>query len=109
MAISRGDVVVAVFPTEYGKPRPALVIQGDAFAEHPSIVLLPITSELRKTPIFRIPIRPSPENGLRQPCQVMVDKPHPVTRERIAKRIGRLKEDSLMAVNRSLAVFLGFA
>jgi mRNA interferase MazF len=109
MAISRGDVVVAVFPTEYSKPRPALVIQGDAFAEHPSIVLLPITSDLRKTPLFRIPIGPSPENGLRQPCQVMVDKPQPVNREQIAKSIGRFEKDSLMAVNRSLAVFLGFA
>jgi mRNA interferase MazF len=109
MAISRGDVVAAVFPAEHGKPRPALVIQGDAFAEHPSVLLLPITSELRKTPLFRIPVEPSSENGLRQPCHVMVDKPHPVSRERIGKRIGRLDEDSLMAVNRSLAVFLGFA
>src|SRR5262245_17836366 len=109
MTISRGDVVVAVFPSEYGKPRPSLVIQSDLFAEHPSVVLLPITSELRDAPIFRVTVEPSPETGLRRQGQVMVDKPRPISRERIGKRIGRLDDGAMVSVDRALAVFLGFA
>jgi hypothetical protein len=33
----RGDLVVVSLPGDYGKPRPALVVQCDWFAEHPSV------------------------------------------------------------------------
>ena len=32
---------------DYGKPRPALVLQSDLFSEHPSVTVLPVTSEMR--------------------------------------------------------------
>lgn len=70
----RGDLVTVVLPGSYGKPRPALVIQSDLFDEHPSITMLPVTSTLRDTPVFRITVQPGPQNGLRVPSQVMVDK-----------------------------------
>ena len=52
---------------------------------------------------------PSPENGLRKPSQVMVDKVVTVSRERIGERMGCLDEGTLIEVTRALAVFLGFA
>ena len=58
---------------DLGKPRPALVIQSDLFDEHPSVTVLPVTSELRDTPLFRITIEPNAENGLQKPSQVMVE------------------------------------
>jgi mRNA interferase MazF len=33
--VRRGDLVTVALPGDYGKPRPALVIQSDLFAEHP--------------------------------------------------------------------------
>jgi mRNA interferase MazF len=39
----------------------------------------------------------------------MVDKPQTVARARIGPTIGRLDDDSMLAVTRALAVFLGFA
>ena len=45
--IRRGDLVTVALPGNYGKPRPALVIQSDLFEEHPSVTILPITSELK--------------------------------------------------------------
>lgn len=54
MEIGRGDLVAAAFPGDYGKPRPALVAQSDAFAELPSVTLLPLTTELYNWPLFRI-------------------------------------------------------
>jgi mRNA interferase MazF len=109
MAISRGDLVTVVLPGDYGKPRPALVIQSDLFREHSSITVLPVTSFLRSAEIFRILLKPSPETGLQKPSQIMVDRAHTIRREKISKRIGSVDADCLIAVNRALAVFLGFA
>lgn len=94
---------------DYGKPRPALVIQSDLFAEHPSITVLPITSEIRNALLFRIDVEPSAKNGLKKLSQVMVDKPTTVPREKVGEAFGRLDDTALVAVNRTLAVFLGFA
>ena len=105
----RGDLVTIALSGDYGKPRPALVIQSDLFDQHPSVTILPLTSELRKTPLFRITVEPDPGNGLRKPSQVMIDKTQTVPREKIGSTIGRLDDESLMAINRALAVFLGFA
>ena len=61
----RGDLVSIALQGDYGKPRPALVVQSDLFAEHPSVTILPVTSELRDTPLFRVLIEPTETNGLR--------------------------------------------
>lgn len=105
----RGDLVTIALQGAYGKPRPALVIQSDLFDEHPSVTVLPITSELRATPLFRITIEPDAGNGLRQASQVMVDKAQTIPREKIGEAFGRLSNEHMLAVNRALAVFFGFA
>ena len=107
--MKRGDIVTIALSGDYGKPRPALVIQSDLFAAHPSVTVLPVTSELRDAPLFRIDVEPSDDNGLRTVSAVMVDKPQTVARARIGSTIGRLDDDSMLAVTRALAVFLGFA
>ena len=107
--IRRGDVVTVALPGAYGKPRPALVIQSDLFDAHPSVTVLPLTSELRRLRIVRVAIQPTAENGLKKPSQVMVDKVSTIPREKIGKRLGALDDASIVAVNRALALFLGFA
>jgi mRNA interferase MazF len=103
----RGDLVVVSLPDDYGKPRPALVIQSDLFAEHPSVTVLPITSHLVEAPLLRIAI--GPESGLERISQVQIDKAQTPRRERIGAVIGRADGATLAAVNRALAVFLGLA
>jgi mRNA interferase MazF len=93
----------------YGKPRPALVIQSDLFDAHPSVTVLPVTSELRELPLFRVQVEPSKANGLRAVSEVMVDKAHTVAREKVGSRIGQLEDEAMRAVNRALVTFLGFA
>jgi mRNA interferase MazF len=107
--VRRGDLVTVAAPGNYGKPRPALVIQSDLFEELPSVTLCLVTSELRDTPIFRITVDPSPENGLRRVSQIQVDKVMTVARERIGGTIGRLDDTTMLKVNRSLSVFIGIA
>lgn len=107
--MKRGNLVTVSLSGDYGKPRPALVIQSDFFNEHPSITVLPITSELRETPLFRITIEPNTENGLQKISQIMIDKTHTISKEKIGKSFGKLSDDEMLEVNRALAVFLGFA
>ena len=107
--MKRGDVITVVLPGAYGKPRHAVIIQSDLFDEHPSVTILPITSELRDTPLFRITVGSTTENGLLKTSQVMVDKTQTVPRDKIGKTVGRLDEGAVLSINRALALFLGFA
>jgi mRNA interferase MazF len=110
MAVRRGDVVIGAASGDYGKPRPAIVIQSDFFNDdHPSISVCPVTTELRNAPIFRIPVAPTAENGLRHSSQIMVDKVTTLPRARIRQAIGHLDDVTMARVNRALAVFLGLA
>jgi mRNA interferase MazF len=105
--MKRGDLVPVVLAGAYGKPRPALVIQSDLFAAHPSVTVLPVTSELRPIETFRITVEPTGKNGLRVPSQVMVDKAHTIPRDKAGDPFGALEPHTLTAINRALAVFLG--
>ena len=105
----RGDLITVALRGDLGKPRPALVVQSDLFDEHPSVAVLPVTSEQVEAPLLRIPLRPDAANGLQRPSQVMVDKPQSVQRQRLGPVFGRVDDETMLAVNRALAVFLGLA
>jgi len=105
----RGDLLTIALQGDLGKPRPALVIQSDLFDAHPSVTVLPLTRQMHASPLFRITVQPSAANGLRDASQVMVDKPSSVLRERLGPVFGRLDDETMLAVNRALAVFLGLA
>jgi mRNA interferase MazF len=107
--VRRGDLVTVALSGDYGKPRPALVVQSDLFSAHPSVTLLPVTGDLREAPLLRIRVDPSEQNGLRKTSDIMVDKPQTVLRERVGTVIGRVDDATMVAVNRALATFLGFA
>jgi len=105
----RGDLVTIAMQGDFGKPRPALVIQADLFSENPSVTVLPITSMLVAAPLLRITVHPSVENGLSKPSQVMVDKAMTVMRDKMGAAFGHIEADKLVEVERCLAVFLGIA
>ena len=105
----RGDLVVIVTSGDYGKPRPALVMQADDFSEHPSLTVLPLSSDMQNLPLFRITVEPSKANGLRLRSQVMVDKALTIPRAKVGSRIGSLDQTTLAATGKALAVFLGLS
>ena len=108
--MKRGDLVSAVTPGAYGKPRPYLVVQADLFnSTHPSVTVAPLTSTLVGAPLFRITLDPTPTNRLRSVSQIMVDKLVTVPRAKLGPVIGALDADVLSRVNRSLALWLGLA
>jgi mRNA interferase MazF len=99
-------VTVAV-SGDYGKPRPALIVQADAYVEHPSLTALPLTSEIHDMPLLRVTVEPGEGTGLRRRSQVMVDKATTIPRAKAGGRIGRLNEATLANVSQALAAFLG--
>jgi len=106
----RGDVVAVAAAGDYGKPRPAVIVQTDAFPEsHTSVIICQMTSDLVDAPAFRIAVEPSTENGLRVSSQVMADKPVTVRRERIGRRIGRLGTEEMAQLDAALAFVMGLA
>ena len=108
--MSRGDLVVVALAGDYGKPRPALVVQSDLFSgTHPSVTVMPVTSTIVDAPLFRLIVEPSTTNGLRSLSQIMVDKLTTVRASRVGKPIGRLEGDSMQRVNRALALWCGLA
>ena len=105
----RGDLVTIAMQGDFGKPRPALVIQADLFDEHSTVTVLPVTSSLVAAPLLRVNVQPSTRNGLQKLSQVMVDKAMTVKRDTLGQSFGRIDADAMVEVERCLAVFLGIA
>jgi mRNA interferase MazF len=107
--MKRGDLVMAVLPGAYGKPRPVLVIQADMIEQPNSVTFLPLTNEIICDQTLRITINADSENGLQSTLQVMIDGINTVPRKRVGEKIGHLSAADMTTITRALAVFLGLA
>jgi mRNA interferase MazF len=105
----RGDLVTVALPGPFGKPRPALVVQSDRFDATATVTVLLLSGTLVDAPLIRLTVQPTAGNGLRKPSQIMVDKSMTVRRDRLGQPLGHLEDETMVSVNRSLALFLGFA
>jgi mRNA interferase MazF len=103
----RGDLVLVVVPGDYGKPRPAVIVQSDLFNDtHASLTICPVTSSLIDAPLFRLPVKPSRANGLDRPSQIMVDKIQTLRRDRLRERLGALDSSLMAGVDAALKLWL---
>ena len=108
--MKRGDVVTDAAAGDYGKPRPAVIVQTDALpAAHASVVVCQMTSECSDAADFRVTIDPTEKNGVRVRSQVMADKPVTIRRERVGRRVGRLDDKDIARLNVALAFVMGLA
>ncbi|MBV5340929.1 MAG: type II toxin-antitoxin system PemK/MazF family toxin [Deltaproteobacteria bacterium] len=107
--MKRGDFVTVAMQGNFGKPRPALILQSDRFDEHATVTILPVTSTIVDAPLFRITIEPNETNGLNKTSQVMVDKTMTVVKEKVGNPFGKIEKNTMLEIERCLAVFLGFA
>jgi len=108
--MKRGDFVSIALQGDMGKPRPALVVQSDSFNQaNASVTVLPVSIKLGNAPLFRITVEANAGNGLSKRSQVMVDKAMTIRLDKTGSVIGQADDALMLAVNRSLAVFLGIA
>ena len=107
--MKRGDLVVVSAAGDYGKPRPAVVIQSDWLEATDSVLVALLTSSLVDAPLYRLRIEPNPANGLNATSQVMVDKIVAMPRGKCDRVIGRLDQAAMIALNAMLSVVIGLA
>jgi mRNA interferase MazF len=103
----RGDLIIVAAPGDYGKPRPAVVIQSDALEDTGSLLVCLLTTTQRPAPFYRLPLDPTPGNGLRERSDVMVDKIFALARGKCGAAFGRLTRAEMTALNHRLALVVG--
>ena len=106
MGVSRGDTLIVVHG-DFGRPRPAVVVQTDSLGEDTTTVLVcPITSQLTERLPIRPVIEPSTANGLRARSQIITDKMLANQRSGIRSSLGRLEASAIEHLDRALMVAL---
>ena len=105
----RGDFVTLAMQGDFGKQRPALVIQSDQFNQHATVTVLLVSSALVDAPLLRVTVQPTPVNGLQKPSQVMVDKAMTMKRDKLGEVFGSASDSAMLEIRRCLVVFLGIA
>jgi mRNA interferase MazF len=108
--VTRGEIWTIAGGAAYaGKPRPAVIIQDDAFDATDSIVVCPLTTDPTLAPALRLAVQPTDTNGLQAPCRLMIDKVTAVPRTRLRQHVGALETTEMLHLSRALVVFLGLA
>ena len=108
--MKRGEIWTVADGGGYaGKPRPVVIVQDEAFAALDSVTICPLTSDPSDLPLFRIPLLPQDDNGLRQESRIMADKITTVRKTKLGSRIGIVSPDDMRRLNQALVVFLGIA
>jgi len=108
--MKRGEVWTVSGGTAYtGKPRPAVIVQEDRFAETNSITVCVFTTDPTDAPLLRMLVEPTDHNGLKSGSRLMIDKITSVPKARLGKRLGKLNDEDIVRLNRVLTVFLGLA
>ncbi len=107
--LKRGDLITVAAQGDYGKPRPAVVIQSDALSEADSVLVALLTSTLNDAPFYRLSVEPTDTNGLKVSSQIMIDKILAYPRTKCGAVIGRLSSQDMLALNNMLSVMIGLA
>lgn len=113
--IRRGEVWVAnLNPSrgrEIGKIRPVLVLQADQLnaIDTPMVVILPITTQVYPDySVWRVSVRA--KGRLLANCQVVVDQPRALDRERLGEGpLATLSEEEMTNVERAFLGVCGMA
>ena len=106
----RGEIWTVAGGSDYtGKPRPAAIVQDDSFDGTSSVTICAFTTDPTEAALFRIPIQPTEQNGLRSPCSLMVDKLTTIPKRKVGDYVGRLDDEDVVRLNRAILVFLGLA
>jgi len=110
----RGDIVTVAATGDFGKPRPAVIIQGDTLnaasaASAASTIVALMTSHLRDAPLLRLTIEPEVSNGLEKTSQVQTNRIVTIRTEKIGIKIGKLNDQQQVELNRLLALAIGLA
>lgn len=111
--IKRGEIYCAdldpVVGSEQGGIRPVLIIQNDVGNRFsPTVIVLAITSQMRKA---RLPTHvevPAGTTGLTKPSIVLAEQMRTLEKKRLQSRMGALSEEEMGKVDEAILASLGF-
>ena len=105
--IKRGSIIIVSLSGDYGKPRPALVVQAAPYLKLASVVVCPLTTTIpAEQSDLRLVVEPSADNGLRERSAIMIDKISAIPVQRIGGVIGQANDVLMSDVDTALAIFL---
>lgn len=106
--MKRGEIVIVSLPGDYGKPRPAVVLQNDRLeGALESVIVALLTTSEEGGRVIRVPVHPTGENSLREISRVMVDKLYTVPLHRVGQRTGgRVDQETMRGIERALMLLL---
>lgn len=92
---------------DFGKVRPAVIVQSDAFnADLTSVTVCLLTGERVDAPLFRLDVPATTETGLEKPSQIMADKLMTMSTSRVKEYMGRVPSATLAKLDDSLRLWL---
>ena len=111
--VKRGEVYCAdldpVIGSEQGGIRPVLIIQnnvGNRFS--PTVIVLAITSQMRKAYLPTHVAIPAGRAGLVKPSIVLAEQMRTLEKQRLRNRMGALTPEEMEQVNAAIRASLGF-
>ena len=105
--MQRGEIITVAMAGDYGKPRPAVVIQTDRVGITDTILVCLISSDLQDLPSIRIDVPATTGTGLERPSQIMVEKIFAVVKVKCRKRIGLIDAETQGVLNEALFMMIG--
>jgi mRNA interferase MazF len=109
----RGEVwLINLDPTvgsEIKKTRPAVIVSDDAIGLLPLRVIVPLTDwkDRYSTAPWMVKVEPNRENGLSKPSAADAFQIRSVSEQRFARRIGRVGDNTVAAVEEAILVVVG--
>jgi mRNA interferase MazF len=105
--LPRGTVVIVSVPGDFGKPRPAVIVQHSRLTPiMESVVIALVTTSVRGGRHVRVKVEPTERNGLRATSRIMVDKLFAIQKHRISQVVGQLDGATMLRVDEALRTIL---
>lgn len=105
-AVRAGEVWTVTGGFYVGKPRPAVVVQGAAYARAGAVTVCPMTSLATDAPPLRVQVDATEETGLAHRAYAMVDKITTVPRGKVRTRLGAVSDDAMARIEKALLAYL---
>lgn len=105
--MTRGDIISVAVQGDYGKPRPAVVVQTDLVPHTDSVLVTFVTGDLSPSDIYRVSINADEHTGLRKPSEIMAEKTMMVMRRKCGPVFGRVPDEVMAELNQALIFVFG--
>ena len=94
--------------SEIKKTRPALILQNDIANRHSPVTIVAAISSQVDATVYPTEVLISPSEGdIAKPSLILLNQIRTIDKQRIIKKMGVLKPETLNLVNRALKISLG--